>query len=127
MIHIEDDDIDETYMICPTCDCMLDLGCYPKCFVCQSIRQCINCTKSRNILAVDKVVLTICDHCILTHTQNDLNNLHQFKIKKSNLSKKILKLKQRYFQETFHHNLTHVVEDPNTYIITKTKPQSPQS
>ena len=86
---------EETFVQCPSCDCYLDMDIYPKCIICNSIKYCINCTKSKNILAVSNIVVYVCDDCILNYNDTQLEKITHLKISKSKLSKKIHKLQDK--------------------------------
>lgn len=85
----------DTYLECNQCQCILDINVFPKCLFCKTIKKCIGCTRSDNILAVENIIILVCDNCIKTYDESMLNNLHKtdVKISKTELTKKIHKLK----------------------------------
>ena len=105
----------DSYLICPKCTCVLDLDCYPKCLICNTLKQCINCTSNDQIMAVDYLVLTVCYDCLINFEEDQFKTvMKQFKVKKSEMAKRIMRLKKQYQRNI----CTMDIEiDLDTYII----------
>jgi hypothetical protein len=109
---------EESFLICPKCTCVLDIDCFPKCLICNTLKQCINCTSNDQIMAIDYLVLVLCHECIASFKDDQLDTIiKQFSVKKTELTKRIMKLKKKCLHNKFKHNITYVEPDLDSYII----------